>query len=746
MIDPVVVMFAAHGVGDVTRSIATVSEQLARFEAKHTGTARRGKEERVRVAKEEARDVGGTAKTIAADFDKLERYKLDVRRRSSTMAGQYAAQQAREEIREHERASKEIIRIADRTAQQRARILTSGVRNVGRSARAAMTLAGATMGIGGGLFLADAARRELSDEKTAQQIMNIVTVGNGGARPAGASIKAILGRAGQVAGETGISRDVIAQSAFTYAANARGGNYEGMMENMGFFAKLANVTGGDINEIASGAATLQGQNADLSDPKKMREMMSTIYSQSGKGGTSFKNIVGQIGNITSARGYFSGDEGEAQKKLLGLAQIAVTGGAAGDVGTYIRSMATQAGAHRHRKGKTAGLEDMGVKFNKEGQIEDATQMVGKVFESTGGDLSKIHEIFAKRGMEVFTELHKTFDAAGGGKKGAAAAVAAMNDVINAPAADIDKMAAETMQTPGAKISAAIEKIRNSLEEKLAPGLERFASYISKPEVEQGIENFISEVTKAATWMTEHIGPTLALAITASIGKAAIGEVIAMLLKKSFGGASGGGGIPGVPGVPGTPGGKGLQIGGAAGVLGAVAAAPAILYAAYSATTAGMSAIDDHFDATAKTQGDNALKGALGAASDINARLGGADAHFRNLSPQEQWDIATHQPAKPVDIDMASLLRPGEGGPNPFANVKPKAKTADQSMDALAKTVGDLNTPFVVLTSKMTDMITAADNASKALSGIGGGGTRPPAPRAPGGPIGSQDNGNQHASS
>jgi hypothetical protein len=80
--------------------------------------------------------------------------------------------------------------------------------------------------------------------------------------------------------------------------------------------------------------------------------------------------------------------------------------------------------------------------------------------------------------------------------------------------------------------------------------------------------------------------------------------------------------------------------------------------------------------------------------------------------------------------------------------KVRAKSPAESVATLAKTVGDLNTPFSNLTQRVTDMATAAEKASKALGtiqgGNGGGGVIPTPGH--GQSLGNQDPGAPGASS
>src|SRR5450631_1958439 len=101
MIDPVLIQFAVGGIAQVDAAFESIHAKVTKLEAASTQTSERGTQARVKIAKTEAE-----LKTREAE--KQQKQIDAIHRRSSEMAGKYAAQQAAIEIREAKTAAREI--------------------------------------------------------------------------------------------------------------------------------------------------------------------------------------------------------------------------------------------------------------------------------------------------------------------------------------------------------------------------------------------------------------------------------------------------------------------------------------------------------------------------------------------------------------------------------------------------------------------------------------------------------------
>jgi hypothetical protein len=253
---------------------------------------------------------------------------------------------------------------------------------------------------------------------------------------------------------------------------------------------------------------------------------------------SLKDAAKQFGVLGSTRGFYAGDEGRNQQVLFGLGQLAAPAGDPSEIGTYAKNLGIQA-----MKGKNRDkLAAMGVKFDH-GQIASPEQMVTQVFKGTGGDLGKIGDIFGTRGLPLFENLAKDYRAAGGGDKGMKAVESKIATVTQSTMTgeDLEKQFQTVMQTPAEKFGAALEKIKETIAEKLEPKLEEFADKIGDPENMAKIEAFIDSIAKAADWFMSNPLEGLGLVVAATVAKDIAGAMIGNAVKEALSKAVGAGG-------------------------------------------------------------------------------------------------------------------------------------------------------------------------------------------------------------
>ncbi|HEY6461016.1 MAG TPA: hypothetical protein VIY73_12720 [Polyangiaceae bacterium] len=555
-IDPVLIEFAVGGIRDVDRAIATLDKRLARFEQDSERATLRSGAARARSAQDTAKKRLTAEEKLAKETTKLEERQAKtmerIRRRSSEMAGKYAAQEASKEIAEREKVAKATERIEQyklrvrqrssemagriaekeaaaetRARQKIARATNSGMgRGLGRGIHYAGLAAGA-MAIGGGFAVADAVSQQLAAERSAALLVNQVTTG--GAAPAGANVANILQQASAVSVASGMSKEALIGGTLEYSRKAKGGDFKGAMANMGFFAKLSRVTGTDINEIAGAAGTLQSQNQDLGSGD-MQQMLLDVYAQGKAGSLSMTDVAKQMGTLASTRSSYAGKAADNQRKLLALGQLAAPEGSVEEAGTYIKDLTSEAGAHRKSTKGVRGLESMGVKFDKYGRMESPEQMITSVFKGTGGDITQIEKIFGKRGTALFRALQPSYTAAGGGDAGLAAVQKQMATVTGATmtTGSLDKQNAEVMNTNAEKIDAAFNKLRDTLGDKLEPALEKIAN--KAPELAETLGKVADAGADLLSWLVDNKWEGLA----ALVGGAIVKEIVAAQIGQTIG--------------------------------------------------------------------------------------------------------------------------------------------------------------------------------------------------------------------
>ena len=582
--DPVVLDFAVRGLADVGRAFDSVSARMARLEKDSTRQSEQGSKQRIKSAEQEAKLREREAARVQKAVERAERQQTreaeaEARRRqgivrkSSEMAGRYAAEQARTEQREAEKATRAIEREAERrqriqqrsaemagrlaarqaaeeiAAQKRShgiwgargrRIGGIAAGSVGSLVGGAASIATATLGIGGGMMLADAARREMSAQQQAALLVNTVTTGS--VAPQGASVNAILGQAGQMSKELGIDKTELIGGALEYSRKARGGDFRGAMANMGFFAKMAQVTGADINDIASAAGTLQSQNPSL-DAKGMQQMLLDVYAQGKQGSMSMVDVAKQMGTLASTRSSFQGDMATNQRKLLALGQLAAPEGTVEEAGTYIKDLSQALSKPKD----LATLKRWGVRTDKFGAVESPENLVESVFRGSGGDMSKIAAVFGARGVPLFRALEGSFKGAGGGEAGISAVLQQMATVTGATMTpeQLQAQHAQIMDTPAEKMKVALNKMTETIGEKLEPKMAHFAD-VTLPKLMPVFESIIDEASKFADWFADNpikgVGAIVLAAITKDLAAAGIGAAVRAAIGALLSSAAGGGAV------------------------------------------------------------------------------------------------------------------------------------------------------------------------------------------------------------
>jgi hypothetical protein len=566
--EPILIKYATSGVGDVNRAFDTIEKRIVGL----TAAANKGQATRVQGARSEANAAEAEYTKLAKWAEKMQadqtkaaeretRARAAMAERQATMAGRLAEKAAKEELRaaqegtralEREMSARARIRersaaMAGRYAEQEAAAEISARRRIGTVAGGAVlsgtgrviggiaSMAGMALGAAGAFGVADAARSHFSAERTASQLINAVTAG--GKVPEGANMASILGQAGGVAIKTGMSKEQVIEGTLAYSRSAKGGDFAGAMGNMGFLAKLSKTTGTSMTDLGQAAGVLQSQNAGLKAPE-MQQMLLNAYEQSKAGSVSLVDAAKQFGVLGSTRGMYNGDMGKNQRTLLALGQLAAPGGSPEEIGTYIKDVSTQAMKHGDK------LRGFGAKMT-DGKFDSPEDMIAKAFGGTGGNLGKLEKIFGLRGMPLISQLEPAYSAAskkaGGGAAGRAAGEAAIKSEIAGVAGatmtpgQLDQQFSQVMSTSAERFSVAIETIREKVEEKVVPFLDKFAEKLGDPAFMSNIDKIIDSLASLAGYLLDNplkgVGAAIALSITNDLTKAALGAAAKAAMTK-----------------------------------------------------------------------------------------------------------------------------------------------------------------------------------------------------------------------
>lgn len=544
-------------------------------------TADRGAREKVRAMERADRDIKRINDRALKETERNERRLTAIRERSATMAGRFAAKQAAEQ----ERASMRWVKKREREQRMeqveayhnRRRFIQHvggaagyGVqRGLQRAGALAMGVASTVSQLGGGFSIVDSVQRQANLEKDAVGFINAAP------DKTGLSASGIQAKAKEASIKTGIeASDVLAAGR---AFLSKTGNAQEALSNMGLFGEVATGTGASIEDVAKAAGTLRVQNKGLT-PEQMRETLLQVVSQGQKGSIEFADLAGSIGKITKSRAAYAGDQTDTQRRLLGLAQVAIpSAGSSEEAATIVSNISADAMKHASAMTKTLGKGT----FNSRGQIAKAPEeFIADVMEKNGGNLQKIQAMgFGARSMKMFQELAPTFNEAVDKKQsGREAVLSRMQDATATPMgyADLQKNVADVMNTSAMQFETSMRQLRDEVGTQLLPELVKLVPVLKEamPEIKRMLEALI----KVAQWAERHPFAGMAALISASIlgevAKAGIGEAFKRGIQAALG----------PPGV-GTGGSGGAMAAGGPSKLGQVVGAVGLAYAGVSATKA-----------------------------------------------------------------------------------------------------------------------------------------------------------------
>ena len=574
MIDPVLINFAVGGMREVDRAFDTLDKRMARFERDTGKSVSSGSASRVRATETETQRREKAYAKLVRDIEKDERAATKaaetqarardlLHRRSSEVAGRYAHKAAEDEVKAAKATVKEIerleaykMRVRIRSSEQAGRIAareasteaatrkkiahaTGGIlsRGVGNAAGGAASAVGMAASIGGGLLLGNVIAGKFAAQKQAALLVNAVTAT--GTPPAGANVNAITSQANQLSMQTGMSAEDLISGTLAYARSAKGGDFKGAMANMGFLGRMSQVTGTDIGTLGSAAGMLQSQNPKLGAPE-MQQTLLDMYAQSKAGSLSMPELAKMAGTIGSVRGSFAGDATTNQRMLMSMAQLVTPETNPEEAGTMVKDFALQLGERRHDTGKKKGFQSMGVKYNKQGQMESVEQAVDAILSYSKGDVTSpaITEM-GVRGATLLRHLTPIYNQAGGGAAGLAAVHGELSSVQGATmsGADMNAQFAQTMSTSAARIDLAFTKIKDTLSDRLGPVLDRIAD--KAPEIADTFGKIADAGADLAEWFIDNpykgAGALIGLSLTKELAAAGIPKLLEAALTTKLGG-------------------------------------------------------------------------------------------------------------------------------------------------------------------------------------------------------------------
>ncbi len=364
-----------------------------------------------------------------------------------------------------------------------------------------------------------------------------------------ANSKELLAEGRRVSIETGTDLNELATGTHDYVSKAS--DLDGGMKNMSFFAKLAKGNGAKFGDVTKTFGMLRAQNDDLG-VDDAKELMLNVVAQGRKGAIEMPDVARVASKITKSASNFDMSQTDAQRQLLGLAQIAIkTSGSPAEAATSISNFSDDMLHH----GQLYGIN----KNARNGRVQgDMGDNFAQVFRAAHGNVDMMGTSeaqggynFTKRSMKMLQAVSSDYEkgrkSAGEGateeQMNEAGALAVKAKIDGSTAAKYDESKAmedfaAMMAEESSDIEVAVIKLKDAMGDALLPVIKQlipiikdmtplFADVAGKAmpafaDAMKSVASFAQENKKSIAYMASHpIGTLIAGKVTESFAKSAL---------------------------------------------------------------------------------------------------------------------------------------------------------------------------------------------------------------------------------
>lgn len=536
----------------------------------------------------------------AADADRAAQAKVraeqrawDQRLRASKRAREEEERAILRDVAAHERAAERKAAIDKRTAERRAKDIvgtgSNAISNVMGVGRAAAGFAGRVAGgMGVNFDIGSMVGKSVSLQSIATQISNSAFK-EGGKR----EVPADLVQIARVIGDKTAS-DPSRVLAGLSAYQGKTGDLDTIKAGLADLSKLSKASYTDLNDMIDAAGDVGNALGEVGQsfatPKEKAEaigrVMRVIAAQGQVGAVEIKDLAVQMAKLSAASTMFEGS-GEKNLEMMGaLAQFARSKGgaasatqAATSVAGFVNTLKTPA---RQDAFKAMGIDVYSK--TQVGMLKNPFELIMEALDKSAMDPRGFKTMFANViGAKPAEALATVYRQAEANRKGSGRGeVQKMLTDYMKPMGE-DKINADfnaamsTTESKAQLFQNQLERIADSMATRLLPAMEALAPKML----------ILAEGASAAVvWISQHLGESIALAITASLAKAAVGDMLKKSLETTIAGLltkGGGGGVAGGAG------------GGLAGALGTAALVFTVAMATFEVGKAVINAIAEEGD-------------------------------------------------------------------------------------------------------------------------------------------------------
>lgn len=318
---------------------------------------------------------------------------------------------------------------------------------------------------------------------------------------------------------------------------------------LGQLGLIARATGTDVEKLVSAAGDVNKTLDDSPDKaQRLLAIMRLVAKQGAMGNVEVKDLATYMGKMISSGFMFEGSIDKNIGILGAMSQVAMKGGAstAADAtraaDAFSRDLTKGAALERFKKAGIEIFADPGEGPGKNTKLLSPEKIITSFMEKSGGNLAMLADLFQN---EMSKKVLKGFGnvAEQASKRGEDPIEAVRKEFAKFTASltegDVAKAAGVSMGTSEARAQAFqnnLDLVASSLAERVLPQLEKLAP--------KALE-LADALGRVVGWASENPGSAITAAIIASIGKAAIGNLVGSALEnalKTAGATAGGKGL------------------------------------------------------------------------------------------------------------------------------------------------------------------------------------------------------------
>lgn len=497
------------------------------------------------------------AKARVSEAEKAAKELERIRERENNQILKDVEKITRAEEKAHERAQANVARIKERyfreeqqrtekadaeRAKRNEKIVSGSFSNMAKVASVTSRVAGElARGFGVNFDVFGSMQRGASLEKMAVDLVNAGNRGTGSAAERDAQAKDLQTQARDIGARYRIDPSKVIGGMQQFQAKT--GDLTTGTVGLERFAKLAKAFNVELDDMISAAGEISSKLEDSFTPGEKRaqktyEILKKLTAQGQEGAIEIADLAKETSRIGGGAGFFKGDIGDTITKLGALAQLArQTGGAntAADASRAVAAFVTTLKTPARR----AMFEKHDVEYQAaDGSFLDPNTIIKNALLKTQGDPQKqieaMNEMFKSSiGTKPVDALAKAFRAGGGGAGG----IAKVDELLakfggSVSESTIDENVTRANQTRESKAQEFQNKwdaMIESMAGKVLPAFEKL-----EPTVLKVAEALAGIVAWAASNPMASVGIAVAGSITASIAKAAIGDVLGKALASGIG--------------------------------------------------------------------------------------------------------------------------------------------------------------------------------------------------------------------